>query len=240
MVPCGHSASYHTVRAVAAAVAAGSDARGLAAVARRHRLGWAAPSPWAAGGSPGAVRRFGVMDGLQSSLEERKEKKVEAKREQLFKAQIDFLCSVENYSLAKHMIALEDGAKAAGLTGWKSTFRSSDQQRELEDRFAEMNIGKALTPAELENPKLIRRVAKLRIATAVGVGVDRVNKFLAAYDQAKGTHEYVRSRLARGMPLPKSEAEYQKMLMTDRKGVSTKRVQKAYGRIRSARALMRR
>ena len=64
---------------------------------------------------------------------------------ELFKAQIDYLARSDKYAMPQHLVQLPDSAKAAGLTGWKASLRSSAEQAELENQFAEMKIGEAMT-----------------------------------------------------------------------------------------------
>ncbi len=47
--------------------------------------------------------------------------------------------------MAQHLVQLQDSAKAAGITGWKSKLRSSEEQAELDAHFAEIRIGEAMT-----------------------------------------------------------------------------------------------
>ena len=64
---------------------------------------------------------------------------------ELFKAQLDYLARSPKYAMAQHLTQLQDSAKAAGITGWKSTLRSSEEQAELENQFVEVKIGEAMT-----------------------------------------------------------------------------------------------
>ena len=64
---------------------------------------------------------------------------------ELFKAQITFMAGSPTYTMAQHLVQLQDSAKAAGVTGWKSKLRSTEEQQELENQFAEIKIGEALS-----------------------------------------------------------------------------------------------
>lgn len=135
---------------------------------------------------------------------------------------------------------MQDGAEAAGLRGWKSKLRSSEQQKELKNRFAELEVGEALTEQEIADPARIRRKEKIRIANEVGCGVDRVNQFMRSYETSVHTHKIIKSRKDRGLPLPSSEDEFKEMIMADGTGVNRRAAQKQMGRIRSMRAVIRR
>lgn len=159
---------------------------------------------------------------------------------ELFRAQIEYLANCEDYNMAAHIVALEDNAKSMGLTGWKSKLRSSKQQQELEDRFAHLEIARALRPAEVDNPKLLRRKEKLRIANSLGVSVSDVNAFLTAYEQSTVAHRVLRSRKLRGLPMPKSEEEFAKMARADSSGMRSRDVKHTMPRMRGKSSMFRR
>ena len=62
----------------------------------------------------------------------------------MFRAQVEFIASRDHYTMADHIVALEDSAEKMGLSGWRSKLRSSKQQQELEDKFAVLEIAHAL------------------------------------------------------------------------------------------------
>jgi hypothetical protein len=64
---------------------------------------------------------------------------------ELFVAQVNYLANNATYTLAQHLLQLQESAKAAGITSWKAKLRSTEEQQELESQFAEIKIGEAMT-----------------------------------------------------------------------------------------------
>lgn len=128
------------------------------------------------------------------------------------------------------MNSSQDIAKIAGVEGWKSYFRTTAQQREIEQSFQDLKVAEGLTEEELDEPSLITRRAKLRIAGETGVEVSAVNRLLKQYQWTKDMHHWVHHRHKKGLPLPKSAQEYQRLVMESQDGLPKGAVKRMMGK----------
>lgn len=151
------------------------------------------------------------------------------------------LSNMASYSLRDYVKNLTDVAeKSGGRSDWRSWLRTKAQQAEMDDQWVDLKIAESLESAELDDPTLLRRHEKLRIATAASCDVSRVNKFLENFEQSKQVHRWLQSRKVRGLSVPRSLEEYILAMSSDRHGVSKESMAKGMGRIRSRTAMVSR
>lgn len=132
---------------------------------------------------------------------------------------MDFLKEARIYTMETHITMLEEIKRLSGVNGWQRMFRTAEQQRELDRMLADVEIAGKLEGEERKNPSLIGRKEKLRIATAAGVDVSKVNLFLKNWEQHRDMHGWVRARVKADKPLPASPTEYLNMVSADRTGM---------------------
>lgn len=183
---------------------------------------------------------MGIMDSLQTTLDGRKQKKLDKMKTDVFAAQITFLSEAPEFTMREHIVMIKDVADSMGLTGWRSKMRSSSAQKELLEKYPEVLVADALQPSDIADYTSIKRKEKRRIATECGVGVDIVNRFLRSFDANAMLHRFIKGRQARGMPLPNTQEEYSQMLVSDRGGMRGRDARKSFGRVRSPRAAIKR
>lgn len=90
---------------------------------------------------------------------------------------------------------------------------------------------------------LLRRREKLRLSSAVGVEVARVNRFIDNFEQSATIHKWLQGRKARGAALPSDIVEFQTLLAADKVGMGGTRktsAQMQYGNVRNTRAMLKR
>ena len=89
------------------------------------------------------------------------------------------MTNMATYTLRDYVKNLSDVAeKAGGRSDWRSWLRTKAQQAELDEQWVDLKIAQSLEPAELDDPTLLRRREKMRIATAASCDVSRINKFM--------------------------------------------------------------
>lgn len=146
-----------------------------------------------------------------------------------------------SYTLRDYVKNLADVAEKSGGRGdWRSWLRTKAQQAEMDEQWIDLRVAEALEPAELEDPTLIRRREKLRIAAAAGCDVTRVNRFIENYEQSRQVHRWLQSRKARGLAIPRTLSEYVLAVSSDRHGVTKDSMAKGMGRVRSRAAMVTR
>ena len=151
------------------------------------------------------------------------------------------LTNMASYSLRDYVKNLSDVAeKAGGRSDWRSWLRTKAQQVELDEQWVDLKIAESLEPAELDDPTLLRRREKIRVATAASCDITRVNKFMENFEQSKQVHRWLQSRKTRGLAVPKTLEEYVMAMSSDRHGVTKESMAKGMGRIRSRAAMVTR
>jgi signal recognition particle GTPase len=181
----------------------------------------------------------GVLDRLRSFTDSRTKEAQDAKRAEVFKAQLDFLAACESYGMAEYVKSLEMTKAAVEPSGVRSMLLSAEQKSTLEDAFIDVKIGAALTPAEVADPALLGRREKLRAAGAAGCDVARVNRFLDAFEQSRNVHRWIRKRRERGLAVPSTFEEYVAAMSADRLGTKASAMRNAMGRVRGQRQMLK-
>lgn len=100
------------------------------------------------GGAP--VRHMGIFDRAATAMQNYREGQVAKKSKELFKAQMDYLASVPEYGMKEHVASLKDVMRLSGIDDWRKAFRTEQQQRELEEKFAEVKIADKLLVRETQ------------------------------------------------------------------------------------------
>ena len=129
----------------------------------------------------------------------------------------------------------QDTAKISGMDGWQKYLRTKQEQQEIEQKMKDVKIAEVFTEEEIANPALIDRRAKQRIADAAGMNVQAVNKFLTAYEQAASTQRWLKKRVAKGKPVPRSPAEYYNLMLEDPSGADSRQMRRMMPRRRGSR-----
>jgi hypothetical protein len=228
--------SLGALRRAAALPPPPGGARGLAALLLRGAPSRAAPRralplPSAAAASAAAPSRgLGIMDRLSAFASRGAASAEDAKKEEAFKWQMEFMLGQPRYSLAEHFALLESLAARSGATGWRKMLLTEAQKGELEEHLVDLKLADLLTPAEKADPRgLVGGAARARLAAQLGVPAARVNRFMAAYEQAEAVHGWLLARRAAGKSLPSSMEEYSHTMLADRVGFS-KEAQKKQAR----------
>ena len=160
---------------------------------------------------------------------------------ELYQQQLEILTKMTSYTLRDYVKNLTDVAeKAGGRSDWRSWLRTKAQQAEMDEQWVDLRIAEALEPAELDDPTLLRRREKVRIATAASCDVSRVNRFVENFEQSRQVHRWLQSRKTRGLAVPKTLEEYSFAMASDRHGVTKESMARGIGRVRSRTAMLSR
>lgn len=107
-------------------------------------------------------------------------------------------------------IAVQNLAKEAGATGWKSKLRTISS--DLAEIKAQLAMLEALSPQELLQNSLHRDV-KQRIAAAANKTVTDVNTLLMGFQQMKLIQGWCARRAKNKLPLPTSQKQMEVLLV---------------------------
>jgi len=198
-----------------------------------------APAP-ALGGSPAPRRGMGIMDRISAFVSRGAATAEDSKKEEAFKWQMDFMLGQPRYSLAEHFALLESLAARSGATGWRKMLLTDAQKSELEEHLVDLKLADLLTPAEKADPRgLVGGAARARLAAQLGVAAARVNRFMAAYEQAEAVHGWLLARRAAGKGLPSTMEEYSHTMLADRVGFSKEAQKKQARKTKHQQSLLR-
>jgi hypothetical protein len=237
----------YSARAGAAAALAPSAAAAAAAAPLPGRRPRAAAGPFgtnggapALGGSPAPRRSMGIMDRLSAFVSRGAATAEDSKKEEAFKWQMEFMLGQPRYSLTEHFALLESLAARSGATGWRKMLLTDAQKSELEEHLVDLKLADLLTPAEKADPRgLVGGAARARLAAQLGVAAARVNRFMAAYEQAEAVHGWLLARRAAGKGLPSTMEEYSHTMLADRVGFSKEAQKKQARKTKHQQSLLR-
>ena len=181
----------------------------------------------------------GWMDKLKSAVTGSKTASIDKKRAELFQMSLDLLAASPTFDMRVFRGILEALADKAGLHDWRSLLRTKSQQAEVEDAWVDLKLATALTPDELDDPGLIHRRQKLRLAQDVGCEVPRVTQLLNNYEQNKSVWRWVQSRRARNLPVPATLDGYHAAMSSDKHGLSREQQKLNQPKVRSPRAAVK-
>lgn len=162
-----------------------------------------------------------MWDNLANRAQSYRENQQAKKGADIFKAQMEFMKTIDVFTLRNYIEMLQDIKKQSGVDGWTKVMRSAEQQKEMEQMMADVTIGEKLSPQEVRKPNLIGRREKLRIASEAGVELPKVNQFFKSYEQMQAMHRWLHRRMRESKPVPESMEEFLRMSATDPAGLNT-------------------
>ena len=190
--------------------------------------------------APAPRRGMGIMDRLSAFVSRGAASAEDAKKEEAFKWQMDFMLGQPAYTLAEHFALLESLAARSGATGWRKMLLTDAQKGELEEHLVDLKLADLLTPAEKADPRgLVDGAARARLAAQLGVPAARVNRFMAAFEQAAAVHGWLLARRAAGKGLPSTMEEYSHTMLADRVGFSKEAQKKQARKTKHQQSLLR-
>lgn len=126
---------------------------------------------------------------------------------------MDFMTTSPTYTLGDHLKLLELIADKSGANGWRKMLLTDAQKSSLEEQLVDLKLIDILTPAEKNDVRLLDGAARARLATQLGVTVQRVNQFLDGFKQSVNVHKWLATRKSQGKALPQTMEEYVNCMM---------------------------
>jgi len=160
-------------------------------------------------------RQFSILSSIKEKVATKIDEKKTEKQKDQFKNQMQDLLNIKMFTLNEHYKLLQEYGRKAGVSGWRSKLPGAAKQQEIENAKQEITVLEKFTEAEREDPALIDREARLRVAADAGKEVPYVNGVLRNYEQMKSTHEWIHSRRAKQKPIPDNQEDMMDMLATD-------------------------
>jgi hypothetical protein len=147
---------------------------------------------------------------------ERTQEKTQAIREQdVFRAQIEHLSACERFGPDEYRTLLEKLREASGYGGrfWSKLTNASDDPF-LKDLDDQEQLLQRLNTAQKERLLRLRRSERRNLAALLGTEERLVDGLIDRFAQTKFMHDWIRSRMQEGLPLPKN-AQQMELLMLD-------------------------
>jgi hypothetical protein len=212
--------------------AVGAARGGGAALWRR---GVAAPMAWE------PRRGMGFFDSIMGSAEKRQAAARQEAERKASVAIMDYLKKVERFDMSAFETLLKDAKKAAGVDSWRSVFRSAEEQAALDrDVGSLVKVVEALTADEKADPRLVRRLEKVRIARDAGVDVTAVNRFFTEFESFGAVHDWIASRTSRGEHVPETTMEAMALMsMPGERTARTQAAAKRSNRVRGRKGVLK-
>ena len=126
------------------------------------------------------------------------------------------MLSVPRWSLEQQRLLMEETAREAGATGWRSYIPGVSSQAGVEELRRMLAVLSAFTAAERAAAGSIDRDGRLRVAAQAQVSVADVNFILKQFSATEAVHRWLLSRRQRGLELPSTQAELTRQMETDR------------------------
>mmetsp|Transcript_34070 Transcript_34070/g.65931 ORF Transcript_34070/g.65931 Transcript_34070/m.65931 type:complete len:225 (-) Transcript_34070:324-998(-) len=155
---------------------------------------------------------FGSMS--ETSVEYVKEKSLTD-----FRKALEKIMEMKRFRLENFKQLMEESARTAGATGWRSNLPSfmKGEKEELEEVKKQLRILEQFKGRELmmRESREMKSPEKQRIAKDAGVQVSDVNLVLRQFDSQVTIHKWLKSRIERKLPIPTSPEELQGFMQVD-------------------------
>jgi len=186
-------ARQYTMSATTSSQAFGLHASGVAA-ARQSRF---------------AIQQVRYM-GVTETLMGKATSVVDGRKEKQFKEMLDMMIVAPKWTLRNWKATMD--SQLDSWTMWVPGVSSSNEVKELKGFKALLD---ACSPAELDNPALIKGPQRDRIATSAGKPVDEVQRLLFYYKQSVVIATWLQMKKAAKEKLPTTEVELNHMQASD-------------------------
>lgn len=161
---------------------------------------------------PAVARNLGFFDKVREKIGKAVDDRQANMQDRSFREQIEMVADCKDASMPTFLAHLDGIAAKAGATGWRSKLPFGDEKTVNELR-AVLAIFKELTPEEVAEPWRIDLLAKKRISRKTGKTFKAIKDAFMQYAIFKVQHAWLVKRKARGLPLPNTQQEMEKLLM---------------------------
>ena len=168
----------------------------------------------------------GFFSGITNRLNKKVQEKTDNKANEQFSKTLSFMVESKQLTMDDFYEHLKRGFEEMESGGVRSYISKKMQADELKMAKEQANIFGAMTKLERMRPHLIKRPEKYRIAKEVGTTLEKVNHSITQYEEAEMFHAWVHRRHRKGLVLPKTAEESQKMFQSDKEGISSYKVNK--------------
>lgn len=154
------------------------------------------------------VRRMSITENLMGKATS----VVDGRKEKQFKEMLDAMIKAPKWTLRNWKATMD--AQLDSWTMWVPGVSSSNEVKELKS-FKELLD--ACSPAELDNPALIKGPQRDRIATSTGKPLDEVQKLMFYYKQSVVIATWLQMKKNAKEKLPTTEVELNNMQAADQR-----------------------